>query len=110
MWLIRAWSHSSSFEHAKLLVRQGCRESRRREARWHARPGTTALSKCISLGPVENFGQQSPVGFIAQVGLMRLRARDDHAVKLVLPEIVEAEVEAVQMPLAALGAGNSGSE
>src|ERR1700730_6255605 len=62
----------------------------------------------VALRPIEDIRQDSPVGFIPQIGLPRLRAGDDHAIKLVLPEFVEAVVEAIEMTLAAISSRNSG--
>ena len=39
---------------------------------------------------------------------MRFGPGNNHAVKPVLPQILEREVETVQMPLSAIGARNSG--
>ncbi len=36
----------------------------------------------IAFRPVKNVGQSRPVGFVAQVGLARLRSGHDDAVKL----------------------------
>src|SRR5208282_1583501 len=57
---------------------------------------------CVAFRPIEHFRQDSPVGLVPQVGMARLRASDDDAIKLVLPQLIEAVVEAIQMSLPAI--------
>jgi hypothetical protein len=62
----------------------------------------------VALGPIEYFGQDFPVGFISQIGLPGLGTGDNHAIKLVLPELVKAVIKTVEVTLAPVSAWNSG--
>ena len=74
---------------------------------WAARHDRT-VEVVLRSAQSKTWANSLPVGFFAQIGLLRFRAGDDHAVKPVVPQIVEGEIKAIQMPLAAIGAGNSG--
>src|SRR5215472_13941620 len=94
-----------SREHAKFLVGQkmpldpiavqnagmGCQARQDRRTR-------------VALRPVKYLREQVPVTLLPQIGILRLRSCDDDAVKPMLPEVIEWEVKAVQMPLASVSA------
>ena len=59
-------------------------------------------------GPVEQMRERRPVRLVAEIGLARLSAGDDHAVEGRVPEFVAVVVEAVEVALSAVGAGDTG--
>src|SRR5271154_5083260 len=73
----------------------------RRQTRQHGR-------NRVLFGPVKQIDKRSPVRFVLQAGLLRLRAGDDDAIDLAIPEIIKSEIEAVQVPLSAIRPGNLG--
>src|SRR5215469_8664927 len=73
----------------------------RRQTRENRRTG-------ITLRPIEHLREQVPIRFLAQTGMLGFGSRDDHAVKTLLPEVVEGKIEAIQVSLAAVSSWYTG--
>src|SRR5208282_272901 len=63
--------------------------------------------RCVPLRPIEDLGHEPPIRFVSKIRFARLRARNDHSVESVVPQLGAVIVKTVQMPLAPLGSGNS---
>src|SRR6516164_2888848 len=96
-------------EHTKALVVQAMpRNSVAVEDAGMRRQTGQNCGSCIAFGPIHDLGQLGPVWFLPQVGLTRFSAGDDSGINVIIPEIVEARIEALQMGLHTVGSRNRG--